>query len=65
MSSGVAQQIFFAGTGIAGVLSGLILARDLAEVKDVPAPLVAGTTAFCIILTVGAGLYLTKKAREM
>lgn len=60
----VAQQVFIIGSGIAGALTGLVIARGFAGIKEVPTPLVVATTVVSIFFTVGAGLYLAKKAKE-
>lgn len=61
----VALQAFTIGSALAGGLTGIILARELAGVEDVPVPLVAGATIVSILFTLGAGLYLAKKVREV
>lgn len=61
----VALQIFTIGSALAGGLTGIILARELAGVEDVPTPLVAGATIVSVLFTLGAGLYLAKKVREV
>jgi hypothetical protein len=60
----VAQQMFVIGSGIAGGLSGIMIAREFAKVRDVSAPLAIWTTVISVIFTMGAGLYLAKKAAE-
>jgi hypothetical protein len=60
----IAQQMFVIGSGIAGGLAGFLLAKELAPVKNVSVPLVAGTTLVSIFFRVGAGLYLARKAKE-
>lgn len=60
----VAQQIFVIGSGVAGGLAGVHLARELAKVKDVPmAPLVIATLA-SIFFTFGAAVYLTRNIKS-
>jgi len=60
----VAQQIFVIGSGIAGGLGGIALARNLTGVKDVSVKYVAGATIISVIFTLGAAIYLGRKARE-
>lgn len=61
----VAQQIFTIGSAIAGGFAGIIVAREFVGVKDVPLSLVAGATIVSVLFTLGAGLYLARKVREM
>jgi len=61
----IAQQVFTIGSAIAGGLAGMVLARELADVENVPVSLVAGTTIVSALFTIGAGLYLAKKVREV
>ncbi len=60
----IAQQVFVIGSGIAGGLAGFIMAKELTGVEDVPVNLVAGVTIVSVIATLGAGIYLAKKAKE-
>jgi hypothetical protein len=64
VSATIAQQMFVIGSGIAGGLAGLALAKSFSDVKDVPVPLVTGTTLVSIFFTVAAGAYLARKAKE-
>jgi len=59
----IAQQVFVIGSGIAGGLAGFILAKELTGVEDVPADLVAGVTIVSAFATLGAGIYLARKAK--
>jgi len=61
----VALQAFTIGSALAGGLAGIILSRELAGVQDVPVPLLAGATIVSVFFTLGAGLYLAKKVREV
>jgi len=60
----VAQQMFVIGSGIAGGLAGILIAREFSKVEDVSAPLAIGTTVVSVLFTVGAGMILAKKAAE-
>jgi hypothetical protein len=61
----VAQQIFTIGSAISGGLAGIAIARAFAGVDRVPQNLVMGATVISVFATLGAGLYLAKKAREV
>jgi hypothetical protein len=60
----MAQQIFVIGSGIAGGVAGICIARGFAGVKNVPGYLVALATIVSFAFTLGAGLYLAEKAKE-
>jgi len=60
----IAQQMFVIGSGISGALAGLLLAREFTGIKDVSLPLVVGTTTVSVLFTIGAGIYLARKAKE-
>lgn len=61
----VAQQIFTIGSALAGGAAGILLARRFVGVEYVPMKHVAAATIISIVFTLGAGLYLAKKVREM
>jgi hypothetical protein len=60
----VAQQFFVIGSGLAGGLAGILLARNLTTVKDVSVSDVIIATIISAVFTLGAGIYLGRKARE-
>lgn len=64
LAPGVAQQIFVIGSGVAGALTGLVIAKGFVGVKNIPTPLVVATTVVSVVATVGAGVYLAKRAKE-
>lgn len=61
----VGQQIFTIGSALAGGLTGIILAREFANVDQVPRDTVILTTLVSVVFTVGAGFYLAKKVKEV
>jgi hypothetical protein len=60
----VAQQIFIVGSSAASILAGIAMAREFADVQDVPTPLVTGATIISILATLGAGLYLAGRVQR-
>lgn len=65
LPSNIAQQIFVLGSGLAGAAAGMILAKSFSGVSEIPRSTVIGTTIVSIVFTLGAGLYLAKKAEEV
>jgi len=59
----VAQQMFVVGSGIAGGVGGYLIARQFANVKEVPLPLVVGTTLVSVLFTLGAAIFLARAAK--
>lgn len=59
----VAQQMFVVGSGIAGGVAGYLIAKEFADIEDVPTTLVLGTTLISVLFTVAAGIYLARKAK--
>lgn len=62
----IAQQIFVIGSGVAGGVAGYHLAKEFSEanIQQVPTALVMTATLFSVLFTVGAGVYLARKAKE-
>lgn len=60
----VAQQVFVIGSGIAGGLAGLHLAREFAGVRDVPTGPVVVATVVSFFFTLGASYYLARNIKE-
>ena len=56
----VAQQIFTIGSGIAGGLAGMYLARQLVGVKNVPKEKVISATFISALFTFGAAVFLAR-----
>jgi len=56
----VAQQVFVIGSGIAGGLAGMHIARELANIEDVNTGPVVVATLISFLGTFGAALYLTR-----
>lgn len=63
----IAQQIFVIGSGVAGGVAGYVLAKEFsqANIREVPTPLVISTTLLSVLFTIGAGVYLARKAKEL
>jgi hypothetical protein len=58
----IAQQVFVIGSGIAGGLAGIVLAKQFAgRIEEVPVAIVVGTTLISAIFTIGAGWWLAKR----
>lgn len=62
--STLAVQAFAIGGGIAGGLAGLYLARELADIHDVPTPALAVATVVSMIALFGSALFLAKASRR-
>lgn len=65
LPSNIAQQVFVLGSGLAGAAAGMVLARSFSGVAAVPKSTVIGATIVSVVFTLGAGLYLAKKAKEV
>lgn len=61
----VGQQIFTIGSAVAGGLAGIIVARKFADVEEVPINYVLAATVISAVFTVGAAVYLARKATEV
>lgn len=60
----IAQQVFTIGSAIAGGVGGIVLARNLTKVRDVPVDYVAATTMVSVIFTFGAAMALARMATK-
>jgi hypothetical protein len=60
----IGQQIFVIGSGIAGGVGGFLLAKELSGMERVPVSAVAAASIISILATIGAAIYLAKKAKE-
>lgn len=60
----MAQQAFVIGSGLAGIFMGMMLAKELSGVDQVPSSTVGVATLISVVGTVAAGMYLASKARE-
>ena len=56
----VAQQMFAIGSGVAGGLAGMVMARGLVGRTSVPTSYVVGATIVSAIFTFGAAAVLVK-----
>ena len=56
----VAQQLFTIGSGVAGGLAGMILAKGLVGRTSVPSSWVVGATIVSALFTFGAAAFLVK-----
>lgn len=61
----VGQQIFTIGSALAGGLAGIIVAREFADIKEVPTNYVVAATIVSALFTVGSAVYLANKAKEL
>lgn len=59
-----AQQVFTVGSGVAGGLAGFLLAKKLADVREVPAPALVGATLMSAVFTFGAAILLARAVRK-
>jgi hypothetical protein len=65
VSPTIAQQMFVIGSGIAGGLGGIVLARKFTNVREVKVPVVAVATLVSIVATVGTAVWLSRSAEEV
>jgi hypothetical protein len=59
----VGQQIFVIGSGVAGGVGGFLLAKELSGVDKIPSTAVIVATIISFFGTLGAAVYLARKAR--
>lgn len=60
----IAQQLFTIGSGIAGGLAGMVMARGLVGRTSVPTSYVIGATAISALFTFGAAFLLIRTLPE-
>lgn len=60
----VAQQLFTIGSGIAGGLAGMVMARGLVGRTSVPTSYVVGATVVSALFTFGAAFLLVRALPE-
>jgi len=60
----VAGQVFTIGSGVAGLLAGSVLAKELSNVKEVKASDLAVATLISALFTFGAAIMLSRAIRR-